>query len=108
MKRSAGCLSLSDLDENFLAHKRQRSDSMETQADSEQDINYAVQCCKCPTKDEFDCLQSAYDYGWYQWEGDYCPAHAEEGIFESEQYAEDQHIKREVSFVLNAVISKIV
>ena len=107
MKRSAACFSLSDLDGGFLAHKRQRSDSMETQADSEQDIIYAVQCCKCPTKDEFDCLQSAYDYGWYQWEGDYCPAHAEEGIFEAEQYAEDQHIKSEVTFVLNTIINSI-
>lgn len=107
MKRSAACLSLSDLDEDFLAHKRQRSDSMETQADSEQEVSYAVQCCRCPTKDEFDCLQSAYDYGWYQWEGDYCPAHAEEGIFDAEHYAEGQHIKSEVSFVLTAVINSI-
>lgn len=107
MKRSSAFFNLSDLDENFHARKRQRSDSMETQPDSEQDISYVVQCCKCPTRDEFDCLQSAYDYGWYQWEGDYCPAHAEEGIFEAEEYAEYEYIKSEVTFVLNAIINSI-
>ena len=101
MKRSVSFINPTIFD---TASKRQRSDSLDTHPGSGQDT-YGVQCCKCPASDEYECLQDAYDYGWFYFDGsDYCPAHAEEGIYEEEQYTEDLYIRKEVSAFLNDLI----
>jgi len=95
----------------FPAGKRARSDSMDTQpggSESEDTVGYAVGCCKCENFDDFECLQSAYDYGWFEWDGDhYCPSHAEEGIYAEEKFAEDREILHTVSVILCEIIEKV-
>ena len=106
MKRSIACISLAD---TLLgsASKRQRSDSLDTHPGSGQDA-HGVQCCKCPASDEYACLQDAYDYGWFYFDGcDYCPAHAEVGFYEEEQHTEDLYIQKEVFAVLDRLIRSL-
>jgi len=96
---------------DYRAQKRARTDSMDTQAGSEQDLMCDVRCCKCSRVDQFECLQSAYDYGWFVWDScEYCPAHAEEGIWAEELFAEKQenaHVEKEVKIVLGHVVNVV-
>ena len=83
-----------------------RSDS--EVSNSEFDICVVV-CCMCGEMDTFDCLQGAYENGWFGAEGAYCPEHAEIGIlYEDGDYSITREEFAQVCAVVDEIVNRVV